>query len=138
MNTQPNHTVLIISDDSAAAATREMLFRERNCAVLTEPSADHAIKAAHLLSPSLLILDLKLPHHERVSLCQKLRPVTNGRILVLSPGDDQQRIYEYYLAGVDEHLSTPLSPLLLVVKSIAWLMRNDWMDIPTQPGRLYS
>lgn len=114
-----------------------MLFRERNCAVLTETTADDALKAARLFSPSLLILDLELPHPERLSLCRKLRPVTKGPILLLSSMIDPQKIFDYYLAGVDEHLNTPLSPILLVVKSIAWLMRNDWMDIPAQPGQNY-
>ncbi len=138
MSTYPTHTVLILSNDADSAATIEALFRERNCAVLTETSAKKAVETARVLSPSLLILDLDLPHVERLLLCRRLRAVMSGAILLLSSSRHQEQICEYYLAGIDEHLATPLSPMVLLVKSMAWLMRNEWMDVPSQPSSAYS
>jgi len=138
MSTDPTHTVLILSKDAESAATMETLFRQKNCAVLTETSARNVVETARVLSPSLLILDLDLPHVEQLLLCRRLRAVMNGAMLLLSYSRNQEQICEYYLAGIDEHLTSPLSPMVLLVKSMAWLMRNEWMDVPTQPSQAYS
>jgi DNA-binding response OmpR family regulator len=138
MNLNPAHTVLIISDDAESAAAREMHFRQKNCAVAIATSPLDALRTAPLASPSLIILDLDLPHPERVSLCCELRAITKGAILVLSYTQDEQKILDYYLAGADEHFTAPLSPLVLLVKSMAWLVRNEWMDLPTQPSRAHN
>lgn len=138
MNLSPTHTVLIISNYAEPAAGIEALFRERNCAVLTETSAEKAVETARVLCPSLLILDLDLSHVERLLLCRRLRSVMNGAILLLSSSRHQEQICEYYLAGVDECLNTPLSPMVLLVKSMAWLVRNDWTEAHAQPNRAYS
>lgn len=132
------HTVLIISSDTAASPFREALFREKGCTVISETSPREAVKTAQLLSPSLIILDLNLPHRELLSLCRELRAAADGKILLLSPEKDEQRIYEYYSAGADEHLTTPLSPILLVIKSTAWLVRRDWLEAPFESRQIYT
>jgi DNA-binding response OmpR family regulator len=138
MNMKYTHTVLIISDANATIPTREALFQEKNCIVISETSPRDALKTAQLYSPSLIILDLNLPHPERLSLCRELRQGTTAKLLVLSPEKDEQKIYEYFLAGVHEHLTTPLAPIMLVIKSMAWLVRQDWLDTPLESSRIYT
>ena len=132
------HTVLIISDDAATLSSREALFQEKNCAVISATLPREAVKMAQLFSPSLIILDLDLPHPERLSLCRELRASSPGKLLVLSPEKDEQKIYEYFLAGVHEHLTTPLAPIMLVIKSMAWMVRQDWLDTSMESSRIYT
>ena len=136
MNLTP--IVLLLSDDPESTALRELHFREKNCAVVTETSPHHAVAAARSLSPSLLILDLELPHLERLSLCRELRATTSSPIILLSSVRDEQKIFDYYLAGVNEHCRTPLPPIVLLVKSMAWLMREDWTQTASEPNLGYT
>jgi CheY-like chemotaxis protein len=122
------NSVLIISRDEEMIAVWETLYQQKNCLVMSESSGWDALQSARLLSPALIVLDLDLPKQERIRLCQKLRSTTSGTLVLLAPREQDGEIFdEYYHAGVDEHLVTPISPMALLIKSMAWLVRQDCM-----------
>ena len=137
MDTSNERIVLIVSQDADSASMWERLFLQKGCCVVREVSPRHALQSAQLISPSLIILNMDVPHAERVNLCRTLRSVTNGILLVLSSTQNETEIYEYYRAGVNEHLATPLNPMALLVKSMAWLVKQDWLDLEIQPNLIY-
>ncbi len=121
------HTVLIISTDLEMAEIWENLFRQKNCLVIGETSPESAIQTGMLINPTLIVLDLDLPQPIKLDLCRKLRNATNGTLLLLSPSGSNQNIFEYSHAGVDELVTTPISPMALLIKSMAWLVRQEWI-----------
>jgi DNA-binding response OmpR family regulator len=123
------HTVLIISKDTEMISVWETLFQQKNCYVVNETTPQTALQAAALISPSLIVLDIDLPRASRVDLCRKLRATTSGTLLLLAPSNDSQHLFEYMDAGVNEHISTPISPMALLVKSMAWLVRQQWATV---------
>jgi DNA-binding response OmpR family regulator len=133
-STSTFYTVLIVSEDAEMTSMWETLFKQKDCAVINETLPNDAVQTARLLAPSLIILDLDMPHSERVTLCSALRATTPGALLLLAPKGDEQKIFEYYHAGVDERLSTPIDPLVLLVKSMSWLIRSQWIG-PNQANR---
>lgn len=124
---QPNemNTVLIISQDTEMITVWEALFEQKNCYVVSETSIDSAIQTSRLLAPTLIVLDLNLSRPERINLCRELRSTTSGTILLLAPKGNMAEISEYLYAGADEFLSTPISPMALLIKSMAWLVRQS-------------
>jgi DNA-binding response OmpR family regulator len=126
--TEEFSSILIISEDPEMTEVWEGLFQQRNCYVVSETCARTGIQSARILTPDLIILDLDLPKSERISLCEELRPTTNGALVLLAPRETDCEIFDdYYHAGVDEHLVTPISPMILLIKSIAWLVRQEWV-----------
>lgn len=124
----PNqNTVLIISQDADMVRVWKMLFEQRNCHVISEMTGQDGLSTSHLLSPTLIILDLDLPDEERLRLCRNLRATTNGTLLLLNSSYKNVDILEYHRAGVDETVSASISPMALLVKSLAWLARQDWI-----------
>jgi DNA-binding response OmpR family regulator len=130
------HVVLIVSKDSEMSSVWDALFRQKNCAVITESSPRAALQTARLFAPSLIILDVDLPHPERLVLCSKLRVTTRGALLLLLPRGQEQAAFDYYNAGVDECLPKHISPLALLVKPIAWLRRLQWLESGNEPQSL--
>ncbi len=127
------HTVLIISTDVEMVSVWETLFKQKNCHVINETDPYTALQTAHLLCPSLIVLHLDMPERELISLCRELRASTNGTLLLLAPSvDHNQNVFEYYQAGVDEHIITPISPMALLIKSMAWLVKQEWTSLPMQ------
>jgi len=120
------HTVLIISKDTEMISVWEALFQQNNCYVVNEKSPQRPLQPAALISPSLIVLDIDLPQDARLELCRKLRATTTGTLLLLAPANDSEHLFEYIDAGVNEHISTPISPMALLVKSMAWLVRQQW------------
>lgn len=124
----PNqNTVLIISQDADMVRVWKMLFEQRNCHVISEMTGQDGLSSSRLLSPTLIILDLDLPDEERLRLCRNLRATTNGTLLLLNSSYKNVDILEYHRAGVDETVSASISPMALLVKSLAWLARQDWI-----------
>jgi DNA-binding response OmpR family regulator len=132
------HTILIISQDSEMVSVWETLFQQKNCHVIRESTPRHALQASHLLSPTLIVLDLDLPDHERLVLCKGLRSTTSGTLLLLAPKGNENEISRYHSAGVDEYLSTPISPMALLIKSMAWLVRQEWLMPRAQSTNIYA
>ena len=127
------HTVLIISSDMEMVSVWETLFKQKNCRVINEVDSCAALQTAHLLCPALVVLHLDMPQHELISLCRDLRAATNGTLLLLAPSDhNNQNVFEYYQAGVDEHIHTPISPMALLIKSMAWLVKQEWTSLSMQ------
>lgn len=120
------HTILIVSKDTEMISVWEALFQQKNCYVVNETSPRTALQTAALIGPSLIVLDLELAQSARLDLCRKLRSTTTGTLLLLAPSSDSENLFEYIDAGVNEHISTPISPMALLVKSMAWLVRRDW------------
>jgi DNA-binding response OmpR family regulator len=136
-NLNETNTVLIISQDSEMIDVWKALFEQKNCYVVAETSTGAATQTSRLLAPTLIVLDLNLSPAERVKLCRELRSTTNGTILLLAPKGDLTEISEYLHAGADEFLSTPISPMALLIKSMAWLVRQEWAGSNAQSSEMY-
>ena len=121
VDTIPLHTVLIISDQPENVAIWDALFSQRNCIVLSESNVSDALHSARLVGPSLMLIDLKLPKAERLSLISGLRSASRGPILMLINANTVDEIVEANQEGADECLVKPVNPAVLVVKAMAWL-----------------
>jgi DNA-binding response OmpR family regulator len=121
VDTIPLHTVLIISDQPENIAIWDALFSQRNCIVLSESNVSDALQSARLVGPSLMLIDLKLPKSERLSLLGGLRSASRGPILMLINANTVDEIVEANQEGADECLVKPVNPAVLVVKAMAWL-----------------
>lgn len=137
-DTPETRTVLIISQDTEMVSVWETLYTQKNCRVISEASAQHGIQTARLLTPALIVLHLNLPGDETLALCNHLRPTTNGTLLLLAARRGEREISEYYHAGVDEYIFTPISPMALLIKSMAWLARQEWFVPRKQTVQMYS
>lgn len=121
------HRILIISQDEEMVRVWEELFEQRNCRVFSETSAREGVSSARVLSPALILLDVDMPDDERLSLCRELRSTTNGALLMIDSSIKNPDLLEYHRAGVDETLSASISPMALLIKSLAWLARQEWL-----------
>ena len=115
------HIVLIVSQDVKMVSAWELVFRKKGCYVIHEQTPRHALQAARLISPTLVIVDLDLPQPESIALCKELRPMTGRALFLLAPKTSDYDTAEYYKAGVDESLPPTVSPNVLLSKSLAWL-----------------
>ena len=129
-------TVLTISKDLEMVRSWESLFRTKNCYLINEITPYNALQTARLLLPSLIIFNLELEQSEHISLCQELRKITMNPILLLSEWD--ANIPKYYQGSIDEYLIAPVNPLLLVVRSMTWLVKQEYARVRNGPAWAYA
>src|SRR5512138_3487881 len=94
VDTVPLHTVLIISDQQDSVAIWDTLFSQRNCIVLSESNVSDALQSARLIGPSLMLVDMRLPKSERLTLLTGLREASRGPILMLIQANTVDEIVE--------------------------------------------
>ncbi len=121
VDTIPLHTVLIVSDQKENVAIWDALFSQRNCIVLSESNVSDALQSARLIGPSLMLVDMRLPKSDRLTLLAGLREASRGPILMLIQANTVDEIVEANQEGADECLVKPVNPAVLVVKAMAWL-----------------
>lgn len=131
------NSVLIISQDVDMLRVWKMLFEQRNCRVISETTAQEGLLTSRLISPTLIILDMDMPDEERLNLCKQLRSTTSGTLLLLNSSYKSIDVLEYHRAGVDETVSDSISPMALLVKSLTWLARQDWIVPRRQSAQLW-
>jgi len=120
-DTLPLHTVLIASDQPENISVWEPLFQQRNCIVLSEPTASTALQSARLVGPSLMLVDMRLSRKDRDNLLHDLRLASRGPILLTVSANTVDEVIEANQAGADECLVKPVNPAVLIVKAMAWL-----------------
>lgn len=125
--------ILILSKDPDTAGDWKALFEQRKYRVIWEASAGEGLAASRAISPALILLDLDLPKEELLPLCRDLRAASDGTLLLLNSLHRYPDLLDYHRAGVDEIVSGGLSPMALLVKSLAWLARQEWIVPRRQP-----
>ena len=120
-------TVLVVTEDPKTAGLWISLFQEKGCMAVSETPA-YAIQTGRILAPWLVLMDVRIPHVERLALCRGLKSVSRGVLLMLLPSDHQQ-IAEAYAAGADECIIQPINPTLVLVKAMSWMVRQQLLGI---------
>ena len=118
--------ILILSDQDKVSDSWKSLFHQKGCMTVCE-TQENALQTCRIVDPALIVVDLDLPHVQKLDLFRGLRGVTSAPILMLIPNWNGDKILDAYNAGVDECLLKPVSPAFLVVKSMSWLLRHRWI-----------
>lgn len=73
---------------------------------------------------SLIILDIMMPIMDGWSTCSEIRKISNVHIVFLTAKETEEDQLIGYALGVDEYITKPFSPKILVAKIDAILNRN--------------
>lgn len=130
-------TILLITKDAEIRNVCESYYAHENYRTITETAPLDGLQTSRLLAPAMIILDLDLPNDELLTLCSDLRATTNGTLLLILPQSHVISVSEYFSVGVDECITRPVNPMALLIKSITWLARQDWI-VPRRQMSLVS
>lgn len=82
---------------------------------------------------SLVVLDVMMPRMDGWQVCKEIRAYSQVPIIMLTARGDEQDELQGFKLGVDEYISKPFSPKILVARIEAVLRRAQ---ADTQEGRL--
>jgi DNA-binding response OmpR family regulator len=128
-NGRPIAKIFVVCDQSDTAPVWGYILRQQGLSVILETSLDRAVDRWNTEISDLVVLDVDVPHEERITLYQKFRAVNVAPILMFLPVYHETEILEAYTAGVDEVVIKPISPAIFLAKIRAW-MRRSW-TVPT-------
>lgn len=129
--------ILVIDDESRM---RKLVrdFLEREGFVVLE--AGDGLEAMEIFYEdkdiALLILDVMMPKMDGWQVCREVRQTSNVPIIMLTARAEERDELQGFELGVDEYISKPFSPKILVARVEAILRRSSTlnMDTPVNAG----
>ena len=124
------YKVLLVEDDvELATLTAEFLLQfEFDCKVLH--TAQGAVATAGEFQPDLVLLDVMLPDGDGLDICRQLKPVYDGKIVMLTARTDTIDQVLGLELGADDYIAKPVEPRLLLAKCRAVLRRDETREAP--------
>ncbi len=73
----------------------------------------------------LILLDIMLPHMNGFDICKKIRETSDVPIIMLSALNDEDNLLKGYDLGIDDYVTKPYSPKVVIKKIKAIFARYD-------------
>lgn len=118
-------TILVVEDDARIA---ELICRYLDREGYFYHHVDSGSLAVSLfgeLKPDLVILDVMLPQMDGLTVCEKIRFISDVPIIMVTAlGDDEHRL-DGFARGADDYLCKPFNPRELVARIRAIFRRSE-------------
>ena len=118
--------ILVIDDESRMRKLVRDFLVKKNFEVLEAENGEEAIDIFFQEKEiALLILDIMMPKMDGWQVCREIRQYSKVPIIMLTAkGDERDELLGFEL-GVDEYISKPFSPKILVARVEAILRRTN-------------
>jgi DNA-binding response OmpR family regulator len=116
--------IFVVCDQNDTAPVWGYILGQKGLSVLLENSIEKAVDRWSAEITDLVVIDLDIPHEDRMELYNKFRAVSVAPILSFLPIYHETEILEAYAAGVDEVVIKPVSPAIFMAKILAWTRRS--------------
>ena len=115
-----NKKILIVEDEKEVAQSLEDFLKDEGFGAI-ERAADgtHAVRQAQKFMPDLILLDLKMPGGDGITVLKKLRQIAATAkipIIVITGVSDDTTKRRLLSSGVCAHFQKPYKPELLMAE----------------------
>ena len=134
-------SVLVVEDEENLVEAVRYSLEHEGYRVLTAPDGTSGLETARSTLPSLVILDVMLPHMDGIEVCRILRRESDVPILMLTAkGEEIDRVVGLEV-GADDYVTKPFSMRELMARVRAMLRRprtaaNGRLAEPLRSGSL--
>jgi DNA-binding response OmpR family regulator len=116
--------VLVIDDDLALSDVIAFTLRRAGFEVLTAYDGQSGYDRWLADLPDLVVLDIKLPLIDGLTLCKRIRTQRSTPVIILSVQGADEDVVHGLDIGADDYLAKPFSPAQLVARIKAVLRRT--------------
>ncbi len=125
--------ILVVDDDLALCDVIGFTLRRAGFEVVTAHDGHIAFERWQFETPDLVILDIKLPGMDGLTLCKRIRAQRNTPVIILSVQGADEDVVNGLDIGADDYIAKPFSPTQLVARIRAVLRRSG---LTVSPGLL--
>ena len=130
--------ILIVDDDPDIRDLVSYELQQLGWGVLEASSGEALADILKNETPSLILLDIRLPDQDGLSIAQRLRSVSNIPIIMLTGlGGDVDRIVGLEM-GADDYIVKPFNPRELVARIKAVLRRTSNESLDGEPADTFD
>ncbi len=131
-------TILVVDDESRMRKLIKDFLMQKDYSILEAADGEEALKVfeENQSKINLILLDVMMPKLDGWSVLRQIRQTSKVPIVMLTArGEEQDELFGFEL-GVDEYISKPVSPKILVARVEAILKRTmgDKKDVQDYGG----
>jgi DNA-binding response OmpR family regulator len=117
--------ILVVEDDHAVQKALKHLFQTEGFEIEITGDGKSALEAFHKMTPSAVVLDLRLPVLSGRDVCREIKQQAPSiPVIVLSAASDVSDKVLLLELGADDYVTKPFSPRELLARVRAALRRN--------------
>lgn len=118
--------VLVVDDESRMRKLVKDFLQRENFEVLEAGDGSEALDVFFANNDiALIILDVMMPKMDGWQVCREIRAFSKVPIIMLTARGDEKDELQGFELGVDEYISKPFSPKILVARAEAILRRSN-------------
>ena len=140
-------TILCVEDDAYLGDLLSYsLKREGHTLHVAHTGAD-ALKATKLMSPDLILLDIKLPDADGLVLCAFFRTMLRIPVIMVTGCNTDEEMIGGFAKGADDYIRKPFNMQVLIYRVRAVLRRvhaaphaerDSGPDVHVRPAQLHA
>ena len=117
--------ILVCDDDKEIAGAVEIYLRNEGYTVFKAYDGVEALNAVRDRQIHLIIMDVMMPKMDGWQVCREIRMHSKVPIIMLTARSEERDELQGFDLGVDEYISKPFSPKILVARVEAILRRTQ-------------
>lgn len=117
--------VLLVEDDRRLAGLTAQYLEQNGLSVAVETRGDRALARFTRERPRLVMLDIRLPGADGLTICRELRKTFSGPVLIFTANDADIDQVIGLEAGADDYVAKPVDPMVLLARARALLRRAE-------------
>ena len=121
--------ILVVDDESRMRKLVKDFLTKQNFEVVEAENGEQAVDTFFAIKDiALIILDVMMPKMDGWQVCREIRQYSKVPIIMLTAKSDEKDELLGFDLGVDEYISKPFSPKILVARVEAILRRTNFLD----------
>ena len=117
-------TVLLVEDELTLAMIIKDTLEENGFTIHTASDGEEGLHLFFELRPDVLVADVMMPKMDGWQVCREIRQNSKVPIIMLTAKSEERDELLGFELGVDEYISKPFSPKILVARVEAILRRS--------------
>lgn len=130
-----NQYILIIEDDKVIYEELAEFLNNSGYKTAVPDLDRDLIETIKNSDPSLILLDINLPHQDGFALCRKIRSFSQVPIIFITSRDNSMDELNALMMGGDDYITKPYNLPVLLARIQTLLKRTDHI---TQPAEIIS
>ena len=118
--------ILVVDDESRMRKLVKDFLTKKGFTVIEAGDGEEAVdKFFEVKDIALIILDVMMPKMDGWQVCREIRQYSKVPIIILTAKSDEKDELQGFDLGVDEYITKPFSPKILVARVEAILRRSN-------------
>lgn len=118
--------ILVVDDEARMRKLVKDFLQKSNYEVIEAEDGSQALDLFYEQKEiALIILDIMMPKIDGWQVCREIRQYSNVPVIMLTAKSDERDELQGFQLGVDEYISKPFSPKILVARVEAILRRTN-------------